>query len=107
LVEGEEMTRHPMDQIRRPTQPEKLVPIVADDELSRLLATCAGKSFADRRDMAIIRLLLDTGSRLSLLWIEAGGLRMYSATHISVKLGRAPSGGDSDSVRSRAACRAS
>jgi site-specific recombinase XerD len=48
LVEDEEMTRHPMDRIRQPTQPEKLVPVVADDELSALLATCAGKSFADR-----------------------------------------------------------
>jgi len=65
LVEDEEMARHPMDRIRQPTQPEKLVPVVADDELSRLLATCAGKSFADRRDTAIIRLLLDTGARLS------------------------------------------
>ena len=38
---------------------------MADDELATLLATCAGKTFADRRDMAIIRLLLDTGGRLS------------------------------------------
>src|SRR6201999_2472286 len=30
-----------------------------------LLATCAGKSFLERRDAAIIRLLMDTGARLS------------------------------------------
>jgi site-specific recombinase XerD len=29
------------------------------------LATCAGKSFLERRDAAIIRLLMDTGARLS------------------------------------------
>ena len=59
------MTRHPMDRIRQPTQPEKLIPVVADDELTALLGACSGKSFADRRDTAIIRLLLDTGGRLS------------------------------------------
>ena len=32
--------------------------------LPRLLAGCAGKSFRDRRDCAIIRLFLDTGMRL-------------------------------------------
>lgn len=38
---------------------------MADDELSALLATCAGKTFLDRRDTAIIRLLLDSGARRS------------------------------------------
>lgn len=46
-----------------PTQ--KLIPIVADDELTALLATCAGKTFLVRRDTALIRLLMDTGARLA------------------------------------------
>jgi site-specific recombinase XerC len=39
-----------------------------------LLACCAGKDFRDRRDIAIMRLFLDTGMRLE----DMGGLR-YSA----------------------------
>ncbi|HEY0640125.1 MAG TPA: tyrosine-type recombinase/integrase [Pseudonocardiaceae bacterium] len=65
LVEDEEMARNPLDRIPQPSRPEKLIPVVEDDELGVLLASCAGKSFADRRDAAIIRLLLDTGGRLS------------------------------------------
>jgi len=37
----------------------------------RLLAACSGKAFRDRRDIAIIRLFLDTGMRLK----GMGGLR--------------------------------
>jgi integrase/recombinase XerC len=65
LVDEEEMARHPMERIPQPSTPQKLVPIVVDDELNALLATCSGKSFIDRRDTALIRLLLDTGGRLS------------------------------------------
>lgn len=65
LEDEEEIARHPMQRIRQPTTPKKLVPVVADDELTALLATCAGKTFLDRRDTALIRLLLDTGARLS------------------------------------------
>jgi integrase len=39
--------------------------VLDDDELRRLLATCAGKSFEDRRDLAILRTFIDTGARLS------------------------------------------
>lgn len=65
LLDEEEITRHPMDRIPQPSTPEKLIPIVGDDELTALLETCSGKSFLDRRDTAIIRLLMDTGARLS------------------------------------------
>jgi site-specific recombinase XerD len=56
---------HPMSKLTQPSTTEKLVPIVTDDELIRLLATCDGKSFRDRRDTAIIRRFLDTGARLA------------------------------------------
>lgn len=65
LVDEEEMNRHPMARIPQPTVAQKLVPVVADDEIAQLLATCSGKTFVDRRDTAIIRLLMDTGARLS------------------------------------------
>jgi site-specific recombinase XerD len=65
LVDEEEMQRHPMRRIPQPNTPQKLIPVVSNDELTALLATCAGKSFLERRDAAIIRLLMDTGARLS------------------------------------------
>ncbi|HEX5115755.1 MAG TPA: tyrosine-type recombinase/integrase [Pseudonocardiaceae bacterium] len=65
LVDEDEMARHPMRRIPQPSTPQKLIPVVGDDELTALLATCAGKSFLERRDSAIIRLLMDTGARLS------------------------------------------
>jgi integrase len=40
------------------------VPVVTLDHLRALLAACEGKAFDDRRDMALIRILLDTGARL-------------------------------------------
>lgn len=49
----------------QPSTPQKLIPIVADDELTALLATCAGKTFLERCDTALIRLLMDTGARLA------------------------------------------
>ena len=38
--------------------------MLPDDDVRRLLADCSGKDFRDRRDLAIIRLFLDTGMRL-------------------------------------------
>jgi site-specific recombinase XerD len=79
LVGEEEMTRHPMQRIPQPSTPNKLIPVVSDDELAGLLATCAGKSFLERRDTAIIRLLMDTGARLSeitLLDVEDVNLKL-------------------------------
>ncbi|WP_086846664.1 tyrosine-type recombinase/integrase [Amycolatopsis kentuckyensis] len=65
LLECEEIGRHPMEKFSQPDTPDKLAPVVSDDVLARLLDTCRGKSYRDRRDMAIIRLFLDTGARLT------------------------------------------
>ena len=43
----------------------KLVPVFTPGELSRLEQACAGRSFAQRRDTAIIAVLRATGIRLS------------------------------------------
>ena len=63
LLDEEEINRHPLERIRLPTTEEKLVPVVADDDMTSLLATCKGKGFIDRRDTALIRLFFDTGGR--------------------------------------------
>jgi site-specific recombinase XerD len=65
LVEEGELKVSPMAHVKRPQVPEEPPPMLTDDELRRLLAACDGKDFMERRDMAIIRLFLDTGLRRS------------------------------------------
>ena len=63
LEEEDEITANPMAKMKPPIIPEQPVPVVAEDGLRRLLTTCAGKSFEDRRDTALILLLVDVGPR--------------------------------------------
>jgi site-specific recombinase XerD len=63
LEEEDEITADPMAKMKPPIIPEQPVPVVPEDGLRRLLATCAGKSFEDRRDTALILLLVDVGPR--------------------------------------------
>lgn len=65
LVEEEEMDRSPMRKMKPPQGTEKEVPIIGDDDIKRLLATCKGTSFIDRRDRALLLMFVDTGGRLS------------------------------------------
>ncbi|MFJ8144640.1 tyrosine-type recombinase/integrase [Streptomyces sp. NPDC096048] len=65
LEDEEEIDRTPMRTMKAPTVPEKEVPVIPDDALERLLKTCKGKTYVDRRDTAIITLFIDTGLRLS------------------------------------------
>jgi site-specific recombinase XerD len=53
----------PMRHVARPIVPEKPAPVLSDDQLRALLKSCEGRSFEDIRDMAIVRLLIDTGCR--------------------------------------------
>jgi len=62
-VREEEIDRSPMERMRPPHVPEAPVPVVPEEQLKRLLASCEGRSFVDRRDTAIIRLFVDTGIR--------------------------------------------
>jgi len=55
----------PMTGLRPPPVPAKLVPVFTDQELSRLEQACAGRTFAQRRDTAIIAVFTATGIRLS------------------------------------------
>jgi len=63
LVVDGELDRSPMETMSPPAVPEQPVPILDLDELARLLKSCAGNTFENRRDTAIIRLFLDTGMR--------------------------------------------
>ncbi|MCU1453847.1 MAG: integrase family protein [Acidimicrobiales bacterium] len=73
LVDEGEIVASPMAKMRPPKVPEQPVPIFSEDEMRRLLGTCAGKSFDDLRDRALFRLFIDTGARVS----EIAGLRHH------------------------------
>ncbi len=59
----EEQLPDPMSRLRAPKVTEKLVPVFTSEELSALAKTCQGRSFAQRRDAAIIAVLTATGRR--------------------------------------------
>jgi site-specific recombinase XerD len=63
LEEEDEITANPTAKMCPPIIPEQPVPVVPEDGLRRLLASCAGKRFEDRRDTALILLLVDVGPR--------------------------------------------
>jgi site-specific recombinase XerD len=72
LVDEGELKESPMARMKPPTVPETPPPVIREDEMQRLLKTCDGTSFDDRRDKAILHLLWDTGMRRA----EIAGLRL-------------------------------
>jgi site-specific recombinase XerD len=72
LEDEGEITQSPMGRMKPPIIPETPVPVLSESQLKRLLDTCSGKAFDDRRDQAMIRLLVDTGMRRA----ELAGLRV-------------------------------
>jgi len=60
-----------MARLRPPAVREKLVPVFTSGELSALERACPGRTFAQRRDCAIIAVFTATGIRLS----ELAGIR--------------------------------
>jgi site-specific recombinase XerC len=91
LVDEGEIDHSPMERMKAPIVPETPVPVISSEDAKRLLATCTGKDFADRRDQAILRLFFDGGVRLS----ELTGLtladvdRDQQVVHVLGKGGRA------------------
>ncbi len=65
LFEEEEIPVSPFARMSRPTIPDKPVPVLDDSVLKALLGACKGTGFTERRDEAIVRLLIDTGMRRS------------------------------------------
>jgi site-specific recombinase XerD len=65
LTDEEEIDRTPMRTMKPPTVTETEVPVIPDADLVKLFRVCKGKTYADRRDTAILLLFLDTGVRLS------------------------------------------
>jgi integrase/recombinase XerD len=61
-AEGE-LDADPMLGMSRPKLDVKVVTPLTDDQLGALVAACQGKTLADRRDEAIVRLMAETGMR--------------------------------------------
>jgi site-specific recombinase XerD len=65
LVEDGEIAESPMARMRPPKVPEAPPPVLTDDELRSLLKAAEGGTFEQRRDTALLRVLIDTGARVS------------------------------------------
>lgn len=78
LAEEEEIDASPMARMTPPSIPEQPVDVLREDDLKRLLATCSARrirtahdgvprlseqQFTDRRDQALLRVLIDAGGR--------------------------------------------
>lgn len=64
-AEEGEIPSSPMAKMSPPTLPEQPVPVISDSEIRSLLRTCSGPSLDDRRDAAMVRVLIDTGCRVA------------------------------------------
>lgn len=58
-----EITKDPSKNMRAPKVIPPRVEVLTAEDRRKLLKACEGKTFEDRRDMAVIRLLLDSGLR--------------------------------------------
>ena len=67
-----ELRTSPMANMKQPKVPETPPPVLTDQQLKALLKACEGRSFEERRDTAIILLLVDTGMRRA----EIAGLKV-------------------------------
>lgn len=72
LVDEGEIKDSPMSKMSPPTIPEEPPAVLRDDQIEALRKATAGTSFEERRDRAIVALLLDTGMRRA----ELAGIRM-------------------------------
>ena len=64
-AEGEREAPNPMARVEKPAVPEVVKPFFTEAEITALLRTCSGQDFESRRDTAIMRILIDTGVRVS------------------------------------------
>jgi site-specific recombinase XerD len=65
MVDEEEIEQTPMLRVRQPKTATRLIPIIRNEDTKKILDTCRGRDFVQLRDEAIIRLLYNTGARLS------------------------------------------
>jgi site-specific recombinase XerD len=72
LEDEGEIELSPMVKMRPPAVAEQPVDVLTEDELRRLFVARKGNTFDDRRDTALLRMLVSTGTRVG----ELAGLRV-------------------------------
>lgn len=72
LAKEGEIDRSPMAGMVQPSVPDVPPQVISKDQLRAMLDACKGSDFRDRRDLAILLVMLDTGSRLG----EMAGLKL-------------------------------
>jgi site-specific recombinase XerD len=78
LVELGDLAVSPMATTKPPHLSVPLVPLFTEDDVRAVFRACEGRSLEDLRDMAVLRLFMDTGMRRS----ELAGLQL---DHIDLK----------------------
>lgn len=90
-IDEGEIDVSPMAKMRAPLVPEAPPAVLSDAEIGRLLSSCDGRSFADRRDLAVFRLLIDTGMRRSeLTGLKVDDIDLADGTALVLGKGRRP-----------------
>jgi site-specific recombinase XerD len=60
----EEFDRSPMAKMKEPRGEDRPPEVPADDDVKRMFSLIAGKTFDDRRDLAMLRFMFDSGCRV-------------------------------------------
>jgi site-specific recombinase XerD len=63
LVAEEELDTDPLVGLKPPKLDTKVTPVLSTEQVKALVAACQGKTFRDRRDEALVRLMVETGLR--------------------------------------------
>jgi len=72
----------PMDTLKKPKAPKKIVKAVAPEDISHLLGILNGRDFNSIRNKAIFLLALDTGLRLS----EIASIRLFDIRNDTISI---------------------
>lgn len=72
LADEGEIDANPCDRLNLDKPPEAPPPVLTEEQIAALLKQVSGRSFEDRRDAAMLRLLIDTGMRRG----ELAGMRV-------------------------------
>jgi site-specific recombinase XerC len=103
LVAENELATSPMASIRAPAARLPEPQVLTSEEIATLLAACDGDAFEDLRDVAIIRLGLDTGMRhTELAALQLDDLDLDSQTAYVTGHGRVPRAAPFDRPTARA-----
>jgi len=76
LIDEGEIKQSPMDKMKVPKTSQQPVGVIPPEHLQAILKACEGTDFTAKRDMAVIRLMIDTGLRRS----EVAGLTLQDVS---------------------------